>query len=40
MFDILEERLGMQTLFRALFSGGSPSLARSLLCSSRLRRLW
>ncbi len=36
--DVLEGRLGMPTLFRVLFSGGSPSLAHSLLCSSRLRR--
>ena len=38
IFDVLEGRLGMPTLFRVLFSGGSPSLAQSLLCSSRLRR--
>ena len=34
MFDILEERLGMPTLFRALLSGGSPSLVHGLLCSA------
>ncbi len=38
IFHVLEGRLGMPTVLRALFSSGSPSLVHSVLCSSRLQR--